>query len=324
MVKKTTSQYPTFGDFIHLFSKDTLIAVGDPAGGYFNIQITTDGGETWNRVPQSNMPASLNNEWGLAGKSYSAVGNTIWFGTSYGRCFKSTDKGYNWIVYDVDNNFTLKSSYVCFSDQQHGIFYCIDSISIKYYRTFDGGATWTDFPILQNLFFPGISSVGGIFEGFVAAAFDPASGIYSKIYYTNDFFNTLTLLDSVIYSSNFIYFKDSTTGWLSGLWRPDSNIYKFTDVLTSIKNNHIVQGNIIITPNPTDQSSLLTFPSEFISERKILRVFTVSGKLMKEYTLPANVKSIELNAAGYSNGVYIIELISNTGLNKINRWVIIH
>ena len=105
---------------------------------------------------------------------------------------------------------------------------------------------------------------------------------------------------------------------------PDSSILKFTDVLTSIRDKHMVQGDIIITPNPTCQSSLLTFPSEFINENKILRVFTVSGKLIKEYTLPANVKSIELNAAGYSNGVYAVELISDSGLNKITRWVVIH
>ncbi len=323
--KKTTTQFSAnYGDFIHLFSKDTLIAIGDPADGYFNIQITTDGGETWTRVSQSNIPAILPNEMGYSGKSYSAIGNTIWFPTSQGRCFKSTDKGYEWTVSNVDTSFGYQVPTVRFSDLQHGIFYCYGIIPIRYYRTFDGGETWTNFPILQNLFAPGISTVGGIFEGFVIAAGDINFPNQSYIYYTTDFFNTLTILDTVLWSSNFIYFKDAYTGWLARSYLPDSAIFKFTDVLTSIKNKPIVQGNIIITPNPTDQSSLLTFPSEFINENKILRVFSVSGKLMKEYTLPANVKSIELNAAGYSNGVYIIELISDTGLNKINRWVVIH
>jgi hypothetical protein len=198
-------------------------------------------------------------------------------------------------------------------------------LPVPYYRTFDGGETWTNYPILQNLFAPGISSVPGIFEGFVIAASDTLTGgVHTYIYYTDDFFNTLTILDSVIGSSNYIYFKDAGTGWLSGIWQPDTNIFKFIGVLTSIRDRPIVQGNIIINPNPTCQSSLVTFPSEFINENKILRVFSVSGKLMKEYTLTANVKSIELNSDGYSNGVYIIELISNTGLNKITRWVVIH
>jgi len=324
--KKTTSQFPSFGDFIHLFSKDTLIAVGDPPDGYLNIQITTDGGETWTRVPQSNIPAILTGETPYSGnKSFSAIGNTIWFTTSLGRCFKSTDKGYDWTVSNVDTSFGYQGSYVCFSDLQHGIFYCYGmTFPIRFYRTFDGGETWTNFPILQNLYAPVISSVGGIFEGFVIAAGDTIFPIRTYIYYTTDFFNTLTILDTVELTSNFIYFKDAYTGWLAGLFLPDSAIFKFTDVLTSIKIKPIVQGNIIITPNPTCQSSLLTFPSEFLSERKILRVFAVSGKLMKEYTLTANVKSIELNSAEYLNGVYIIELISNTGLNKITRWVVIH
>jgi photosystem II stability/assembly factor-like uncharacterized protein len=320
--KKTTTQYTFYGDCIHLFSKDTLVAIGDPdALGYFNIQNTNDGGETWSRVPPANIPPILPNEAGFSGKSYSAKGNTIWFSTCMGRCFKSTDKGHIWTVSNVDTSYGPQVAHVCFSDQDHGIFYCGAG---RYYRTYDGGTTWSDLTMLQNLSIPGISSVNGIFEGFVIAAADTNDMFHTSVYYTDDFFTTLTFLDFVILSSNYIYFKDSRTGWLGGLWRADSNIFKFNGVLTSIRDKHIVQGTLIITPNPSIQSSLVTFPSEFINEKKILRIFSISGKLMTEYYLPANVKSIELNAAEYSNGVYFIELISATGLNKITRWVVIH
>lgn len=33
--------------------------------------------------------------------SYSAVNDTIWYGTTKGRVYKSVDKGYNWIVAEV-------------------------------------------------------------------------------------------------------------------------------------------------------------------------------------------------------------------------------
>ena len=37
----------SFINFYHCFSADTGIAVGDPRDGYFEIQITNDGGSTW-------------------------------------------------------------------------------------------------------------------------------------------------------------------------------------------------------------------------------------------------------------------------------------
>jgi photosystem II stability/assembly factor-like uncharacterized protein len=95
--KKTTTQFNgSWADFIHLFSQNNCLALGDPSSGYFNIQISQDGGATWTRVPQANIPAKLAVESGIGGKSYSAIGNTIWFASSAGRCFKSVDGGNNW------------------------------------------------------------------------------------------------------------------------------------------------------------------------------------------------------------------------------------
>ena len=325
--KKTTSEFSgTEGDFIHLFSNDTLIAVGDPLDGYPDIQLSNDGGETWSRVPQLNIDTLLNqNETGYGGKWCSAIGNTIWVPTTYGRCYKSIDRGHNWTVSNVDSAGGFQPSCVCFSDEQHGIFYGGSSLfNNHYYKTDDGGATWTSISIFPNTSFPSISNIEGIYDGFILATSFSFSLGKTYIYYTDDLFNTINVIDSVAYSNKRIFFKDAGTGWLGGINMPDSSILKFTDVLTSIRDKPIVQGNIIITPNPTSQSSLVTFPYEFINENKILRVFSVSGKLMKEYTLMSNVKSIELNAAGYSNGVYAIELISNKGQIKISKWVIYH
>jgi len=68
----------------------------------------------------------------------------------------------------------------------------------------------------------------------------------------------------------------------------------------------MVQVNIIIAPNPTGQRSLMTFP-EFTEERKILRIYSSSEQLIKEYTF-RNVKSIELNAANMQMESIILKL----------------
>ena len=197
-VKMTTTQFSgDYGDFIHLFSNDTLIVVGDPVSGYFNIQISNNGGSTWTQVPQSNMPPILTNESGMGAKWFSAIGNKIWFTTSLGRCFKSSDRGNHWTVTDINSAYGFQFSSVCFSDIQNGIFYCQPTgLPFQYFLTRDGGTTWAPCSILPNFTLIGISSVGGFNQGFIIAAREN-SGIYSQIYFTNDFFATLNLVDSV-------------------------------------------------------------------------------------------------------------------------------
>ena len=55
-----------------------------------------------------------------------------------------------------------------------------------------------------------------------------------------------------------------------------------------------------------------------------MSVIDVSGKIVEEYGLKPDEKSININTSGYSNGVYTIEIISDHGLIKSNRWIIYH
>ncbi len=59
--------------------------MGDPIGGYFEIYTTVDGGVTWTRVPQADIPIPYRGEWGVVGY-YDVIGDTIWFGTNVGTC----------------------------------------------------------------------------------------------------------------------------------------------------------------------------------------------------------------------------------------------
>lgn len=324
--KKTTTQFTgSFADFIHLFSQNNLLVLGDPVGGYFDIQISNDGGDTWSRVPQANIPAKLAVESGIGGKESSCViGNTIWFASSGGRCFKSVDGGNNWTAVMVKPNTVHQMWSVCFSDLLHGIFYKRSALPAVYYKTSDGGATWTPISLVPSKWMPGISRVDGIYGGYILCAADTTGWQQTSVYYTHDFFNTLTKIDSGIYSSNHIYFKDGNTGWLSGIWHRDTAIYKFNGVLTSVKTNPSLSENLTIIPNPSCQNSLLKFPGEFAGHKKTLRISDQSGKVIKVYRLNPSDNSMNLNSSSYPNGVYNIELISDDGLSKSNRWIIYH
>lgn len=323
--KKTTTQFNGgFADFIHLFSQNNCLALGDPVGGYFDIQISQDGGDTWSRVPQANIPAKLTNESGIGGKSFSAIGNTIWFASSAGRCFKSVDGGNNWTVVMVEPGAAFAVWQVCFTDLLHGVFYKRNAIPAVYYKTSDGGATWTSFSMVPEKWMPGISRVDGIYGGYILSAQDTTGWLPTSVYYTHDFFSTVTKIDSGLHSNAFIYFKDANTGWLSGAFHPDTNIYKFNGVLTSVNATQALSEKLTIIPNPSSQNALITFPGVFFGHKKNMRISDISGKIIREYKLDTDDNSMNLKASSYPNGVYNIELISDDGLSVNNRWIIYH
>ncbi|MEI7898036.1 MAG: T9SS type A sorting domain-containing protein [bacterium] len=329
--KKTTTEFNgSWGDFIHLFGNDTLIALGDPVNGYYDIQLSNDGGDTWSRVPQSNIPPILSGEQGCGGKSFSVIGNTIWFPSYKGRCFKSIDRGLHWTVSDVNSAGGFQNGNVCFSDPLHGIFYLTSSpynLNYSYYKTDDGGTTWNPFSILPNTSNTSnsvISRIDGIYGGFVLATCLDYSLGKSYIYYTDDFFNTMNLIDSVTHSNNKIFFKDASTGLLGGTNLPDSSIFKFGGVLTSIGSRPCETVHVKITPNPSNTTALLTFPTKFINDSKTVKVFNISGNLIADFSISPKVSNIELNASEYPDGLYIIRVISNQGTVMNARWMIMH
>jgi hypothetical protein len=319
--RKTSTQFSGgFADFIHLFSPDTCLALGDPTNGYFEVQLSNDGGNTWNRVPQANFPPILTGEMGLADE-YSLVGNTIWFGTSQGRCFKSVDRGNHWTATMVKSSFG--GWRVCFSDTLHGIFYNGGAATV-YYLTADGGSTWAEEKFIPHYFLSDVSRVDSIYDGFIMSALDSLPPYRTSVYFTNDFFTSLINIESNLVSTGYIFFKNATTGWLSGGYYPDHNIFKFVDVLSSIPAKIISNGNLTIIPNPSHQNALVKFPSSYKGQIKLLKIIDFSSKIIEEYLLKPDDESINLNSSKYSNGTYNIELISEDGLVINNRWIICH
>ena len=300
------------------------MALGDPTSGYFEIQLSNDGGDTWTRVPQLNIPPLIHPmEAGFGGKSFGAIGNTIWFGTSKGRCFKSDDRGNHWTVSVINTDTTFGWWYVCFSDLLHGISYRSNTQPPLFYLTNDGGTTWTFIPTYSSFLYPFISRVDGIYGGYILAAQGSTGIMPTSVYFTNNFFTTLTKIDSNLYSYyNYVYFKDANTGWLTGGYGNDSTILIYNGILTSVQNKQSVTGNLTIVPNPSCQSSFIKFPGQFLGYKKTLRISDQSGKIIKEIRLNPDDQSMNLSSSFYPNGVYNIELISDERFSSTNRWII--
>jgi hypothetical protein len=93
-------------------------------------------------VAGSAIPNPLSGEFGIVGY-YSAVNDTIWFGTNMGRVYRSTDRG---LTYTVSTVTPLNGKYIepSFRTGTHGLVQDKSAGTTgAMCETFDGGQTWT-------------------------------------------------------------------------------------------------------------------------------------------------------------------------------------
>ena len=222
---QTTAAYNSnsFIDFTYFFDDNNGVTLGDPVGGYLEIYTTTNGGDNWVRVPNSNIPQSYSNEWPGITMEFDVIDNTIWVPTYNEnppsiRIFKSTDKGLNWTVSnDLPNPMPTGSwpfpSSIAFTSQNEGILLVTtwatpNPPNYKMLKTTDGGSTWTElnFPLSIT---PGhISNVPGALQAYVVTA--PLDIVGSA--YTLDGGNNWQLADNTIGLAE-VQFASPSTGW---------------------------------------------------------------------------------------------------------------
>jgi hypothetical protein len=334
--KKTTTQFSGSGgyaDFYCAFDANEGVAVGDPTDGYFEIQRTTDGGQTWNRVNSGDIPPILPGEAGLA-NVYSAVGDIIWYATYMqdtsgmyaSRCYKSTDRGQHWTVSPViSHNLSWVS--MCFSTAQKGVLFDPGYPGSKdqFYRTSDGGSTWTlDSISIGDLPYMGMSAVPGIDGGFVVSL-NGYTFYSTKILFTPDFFSTIVVIDSNLNGIPWgIKFNNASTGWLEGNGTDSLAIWKYTGLLTSVSNALKTPEKLTILPNPTSAEALVKLPE--INERDGLRIiiYSATGQVCEDKPVGSTTGWSKLNASAYSNGVYIVQVISGDRMIAQTKWVVQH
>lgn len=144
----TFSSKSAFPNAVHFWDSQSGVCIGDPNGGYFEIYTTTDGGKQWTRVQASRIPANKRDETGLVG-SFAVCGNTVFFGTSAGRLFRSIDRGATWTVVQTPCNTEFK---LAFRDNDTGVISTLSANNYAAYRTTNGGSDWEQIHP-QGLFF---------------------------------------------------------------------------------------------------------------------------------------------------------------------------
>ena len=197
------------------------IAVGDPTENCASIILTSDGGNTWNKLSCENLPFFEEGEafFAASNTNIKIVNNTVWVasGGTKARILKSTDFGQTWQIYNtpiIQGDGPQGIYSIDFYDENNGI-----AIGGSYAKpndncankaiTADGGKTWTLVADNQNpnykscvQFVPDTNGKEIFAVGKTGISFSNDGG-HTWVEVSNDSYYAIT-------------FVDKNTAWLSG------------------------------------------------------------------------------------------------------------
>lgn len=219
--RQTTATFnnaASFTNVVHFWDANVGFCQGDPINGDFELYTTTNGGTNWTLVPGANIPNPLNgNEFGYVGQ-IEVVGDNVWFTTSLGRIYHSTDRGLNWNVYQSPiSDFggaivSTMSGSLSFSDANNGIIIDINGVV---YRTTNGGANWTTVTTSGPVFTNSVCYIEGTDVVFSTGAATGNSGSS----YSTDGGTNWNLIDTEQHLD--VEFLNPSIGW-SGWFNQDA------------------------------------------------------------------------------------------------------
>ncbi|GJM35897.1 MAG: hypothetical protein DHS20C18_48980 [Saprospiraceae bacterium] len=211
-----------FYDAIAFWDDQEGIAMGDPTEECLSIILTKDGGNTWTKIPCSQLPPAAENEAAFAASNsnIALVGDQAWIvsGGGKARVFHSPDRGKTWEVFDtpiIQGGKMTGIFTTAFYDQNRGIIFGGDwenqaQNTANKAMTTDGGKTWQLLADGQD---PGYrSSVQYAPNSNAQAIF--ATGIPGISYSSDGGQNWTILSDSSFYTMRLS--SSGNTAWLAG------------------------------------------------------------------------------------------------------------
>ena len=209
-----------FFDALAFWNATHGIAMSDPVDGQFALIATHDGGQTWQQLPNNNMPPPAAGEAGFAASNggLATQGEQhVWLSTggSRARVFRSEDRGARWQVADTpmqQGNASQGIFAMVMTDLRRGVavggdyLQPADTTRSACFTT-DGGQTWQ----LPKTFPGGYRS---------AVAYHPATEVLLTVGpsgsdYSSDHGRTWEPLDTVGYHT-VRFASDQRVGWAAG------------------------------------------------------------------------------------------------------------
>ena len=330
-VKQTTALYndsagDSFPNFVYFWDANNGVTMGDPAGGYFEIYTTTNGGTNWVRTPSSAIPAFLTppapetyREYGLTNQ-FTVTGNTIWLGTTFGRILKSTDKGLTWtfietpvIAFSGGVGTPGPAGFNANMDWKNDMIGTITDSDFNYWRTTDGGVTWIqDFNgIPQNFDF---AYVPGTASTVVCTGDDINDAGRYNSYSFDDGLTWERCAQSAGSFGGILEIRSSTVGWLSGFTTSSSvgGIWRMTGPQLPTS-SFVSNKSVNISPNPA--TSNLSINGINISQ---VQITDMLGKVIFNNNY-SSIGNLDVNIGSFNSGIYLVKVTNNDGISTTEK-----
>lgn len=298
---------PAGGGMIHFFDDTSGLAIHENF-----VALTFDGGENWeNPSPLNSLPFDQFESvfYTAANNAFTIQGDSIWFGSTLGRIFRSTDRGVSWEVFSTPfemENVILSTAFrnasegmiISYAKFEQDAISFMDSTRVA--LTFDGGETWEETDTLFNF---KVSCVAGI-PGSVSKFLGATNGLATI---TEDTAQTWQHFSYRPY--NAVEFINSEFGWVGNSQTSINHpaiIYKWEGVVSH--NNDITNNKVDIRVFPNPFSNVIQFEMSLMDFEKYrkegisLEVYDVLGKLIKTDKI-VNPKT-QISFPEISNGVY--------------------
>lgn len=305
------NQSRSFPNAIHFFNPKEGIAIGDPVSGYYEIYTTVDSGETWTRVPSTQIPTPLTEESGYVGYAPSVchTDNAFWFMTTKSRLLRTLDKGLTWNAITVappPSAGHFVGYYPAFKDENNGI--VGDGYVIM--RTTNGGVSWEFLNVPNRPGTDEVYNIPGTTGGYFAVS--PYSGATGSMYTLNNG-NTWAVIDTISRTS--MLFLSASSSW--GCSPTKNVIYKYIgqplavrDQRSEIPSQYLLMQNY---PNPFNPGTMIKYslPND---AHVTLKIYDVLGRevvtLVNEQQAPGNYE-VKLDGCNLSSGIYFYRLQTN-------------
>jgi len=283
-------------------------AVGSPVGGKWTILNTTDAGNTWTRL--SSEPTQIGNEQGLL--SVQLLGNTIWFGTTSAKVYRSTDLGVTWTSASTSGSFV------------YGLHFNSPTLGLTGFTggvlnlSTNSGTSWdTTHSTGTTRIVTGISGLGNEFWATIGA----------QIAYTNTNGQTWSFSSPgftgivSLWAVSMAPLSTNVNGWAVG---EDGIILHYSRNSTSVETNHtplpksyVLEQNY---PNPFNPATTIKYSIVNESNVKLL-LFNSIGQLVKVlFNSPQSAGNYDINFSALSlpSGVYFYRIETNSFDGKYN------
>ena len=320
---------------LHFFDSLDGVVYGEVHDGtdwHVEVYVTQDGGANWEIANTPYLAGERIFIW-HGNNNYAVQGDTMWFGTSLSRVFRSTDRGENWEAFTVPTYHTRTLESIAFHDAKNGIVATALSDSLggtlaynEALKTEDGGETWTHIPIPKDIDndprLVGITAVPGSNQVYMMYGYWQSNFEYKQMV-SLDQGMTWYYVEGDEAKTRCLQFISPIHGWAGGFdYTPGQTnivekIYRWSgSPLTGEVINHSnewnrLQANLKVGPNPaTDRIQFQI--QETQQEDYRAEIFSMEGRILFSESIRSNVaKSISIK--DWPSGSFILKVTGDQG-----------